>query len=66
MMLFNINRDHKGFFLAVNLAYILSVTIAPPNTFRKHINNMTILRRATGIWLFFTIFSIFLLLFLEI
>ncbi|MBR1940530.1 MAG: undecaprenyl-phosphate glucose phosphotransferase [Bacteroidaceae bacterium] len=65
MMLFNINRDHKGFYLAVNLAYILSVTIAPPNTFRKHINNMTILRRATGIWFFFTIFSIFLLLFLD-
>ena len=65
MVLFNINRDHKGFFLAVNLAYILSVTIAPPNTFRKHINNMTILRRATAIWLYFTLFAVFLLLFLD-
>jgi len=65
VMLFNVNRDHKGFFLAVNLAYILSVTIAPPNTFRKHINNMTILRRVTAIWFFFTLFSIFLLLFLD-
>lgn len=66
VMLFNLNREHKGFFLAVNLAYILSVSLAPPNTYRKHINNMTILRRATGIWMFFTLFSVLLLLFLNL
>ena len=65
LFLFDDGTDHKGLFLAVNLAYILRVTLAPPNTFRKHINNMTILRRATGIWLFFTLFSVLLLLFLD-
>ena len=66
VMVFNLNREHKGFFLAVNLAYILSVSFAPPYTYRKHINNMTILRRATRIWLFFTLFSMVLLLFLDL
>ena len=66
VMVFNLNREHKGFFLAVNLAYILSVSFAPPYTYRKHINNMTILRRATRIWLFFTLFSVLLLLFLDL
>ena len=65
-LLFNPERSHQGFFLAVNLAYVISVSIAPPNTYRKHINNMTILRRATKIWLYFTLFSVLLLLFLNI
>ena len=63
---FNLQQSHTGFFLATNLAYIISVSLAAPIAHVKHISNMSVLRRATRIWILFTILSVLLYLFLDV